>query len=175
MEKSNESIEDEELFDEDLEEVLEDVEDSETFENEEEDSDEEITIDEKNYRASRLNEILANPWKKVSLEEMNFSPKVSLESNFKEDNFEEFKKNEPLDYLKSFDGEDKKQYTSVKIQENFNNNSMSKEEKNLEEQKRLYSSAQSLHHNLGKRDEEKEMITPEDIIKKDYFSKKKFF
>lgn len=155
--------ESEELFDEDLEEeVLE----------EDEESEDEI----QNLRSSRLNEILANPWTQVSLDQRGEVPVVSLEMNLDPAPIQEDTKEEKINYMPTLESENEKAYQPASMQGEMEDKFISEAEKNLEEQKRLYSNPQTLRPERRQfQDQEKEFISTEDTMKKDYLTKKKFF
>jgi hypothetical protein len=167
-EEKKEKIEEESI--EEVEEISEDEE-----ENQDENSDEEL-IEEQEYRTSRLNQILANPWKQVSLEERGIASSPSLEANFESQNFQEDSDNsQTLNYLKGPDEEDERQYQKAGTQGQFENTSMSQEERTLEEQKRLYSSPQGLRpENRRSEQEDMGIVTPESTMKKNYLTGRKF-
>ena len=173
----------EELFDEDLEEEIleekseEDEEFSQDSEKvEDEDSDDEIFSEEKNYRNSKLNEILSNPWKNVSLDKRDFEPKVSLEMNLDSKPIKESSKEEKINYIQGLGNENEKGYQPASIQGKMQDKFISESEKILEEQKMLYRNPKDLRPEIRKVEEnEKEFISPEDTMKSDYLTKKKFF
>jgi hypothetical protein len=147
-EEKKEKIEEESI--EEVEEISEDEE-----ENQDENSDEEL-IEEQEYRTSRLNQILANPWKQVSLEERGIASSPSLEANFESQNFQEDSDNsQTLNYLKGPDEEDERQYQKAGTQGQFENTSMSQENRRSEQE------------DMG-------IVTPESTMKKNYLTGRKF-
>ena len=156
---------DEELFDETLDEILEDEDEEGEIEE----------VEEVSIKDSRLNQILANPWKNVSLDQRNEISNVSLESNFQKQSFNEEPK-EQINYNSISIGEDKKKYQSEIGEREFLDKTISEEEKTLNEQRRLYETPHNLRPEIRKtQSSEREFIRSEDMVKKDYLSKKKFF
>jgi len=132
-------------------------------------------LEEEDVKDTEIKNFLANPWKNVSLEKINSSPTLSLEQNLPkvEKTSEEEKDN--INYSLFKNVEDGK-YQPSTVSDEFKEKDLDEREKSFREQKRFYEKMKVLSPEL-KRDTHSgiEYVRPEDTIKKDYLTKKKFF
>lgn len=172
MEKSKKSskedisidwFEDHEPYEEDEEEVSE--EDLEELED---------TLFEDNDEFNRrVGHFLSNQRKEVSLEKMLELPENNLEDSLpkKEENNKPPENN--FDYMAKPEEEQMK-YQTVEPEAHFARPDVSSTERILEEQKQIYKHISAPGHMIGENKNEMMTVRPEDTMKKDYLTKKKF-
>ena len=138
----------------------------------EEDLEDTIFEDNKEFNR-KVGHFLSNQRKDVSLEKMLELPENNLENSLPKKEEDNKPPESNFDYLVKSEEEQIK-YKSVEPESHFVRPDVSSTERILEEQKQIYKHISAPGHMIGENKNEMMTVRPEDTIKKDYLTKKKF-
>ena len=149
-------------------------EDSESELSDEELDELEGSIEENEIFNRRMQHFIANQKGEVSLEKILELPKENFEDSLPPKKDDEKILEEHFDYIVKNE-EDKLRYQTFSSDTNFSKPDMSSSERILEEQKQLYKHLENSDANMiAENRSEWNPVTPEETVKKNYLTKKKF-
>ena len=122
----------------------------------------------------RVGHFLANQRKDVSLEKILEISESNFEEVLPERKEEEKPEKQEFDYMAKPNEESERMYKPVSVDTDLSRPHLSSTEKVLEEQKQLYKHISAPGNMIGENRNEEMTVRPEDTIKSDYLTRKKF-